>query len=79
MTFSRVSGTLAGFVLSTVLFHAPTARANIVFDFSGDCNFGCAGTPTGVLALADSYAFGAEVTIPDFISFLGPRLRDSTI
>jgi hypothetical protein len=67
--FSRVSGALAAFVLSTVLFHASAARANIVFDFSGDCTSGCTGAAAGVLTLADSYTFGAEVTLPDFISF----------
>jgi PEP-CTERM motif len=69
MTLSRVSGGLAVLVLSTALFHAPTARANIVFDFSGDCNFGCTGTATGALTLADSYTFGTDITVPDFISF----------
>jgi hypothetical protein len=69
MTFSRVSGALAAFVASTALFHASSARANIVFDFSGECTAGCTGTATAVLTLADFYTFGAEVTIPDLISF----------
>jgi hypothetical protein len=69
MTFSRISGALAAFLLSTVLFHASAARANIVFDFSGECASGCTGTATGVLTLADSYMFGANLTVPDFISF----------
>jgi hypothetical protein len=68
MTFSRVCGALAAFVLSTVLFNASAARANIVFDFSGDCTSGCAGTATGVLTLSDSYTFGADITMADFIS-----------
>jgi PEP-CTERM motif len=67
--FSRVSGALAAFVLSTVLFNASAAHANIVFDFSGECASGCTGTATGVLTLADSYTFGANLTVPDFISF----------
>jgi hypothetical protein len=69
MTFSRVSGALAAFVASTALFHASSARANIVFEFSGECTAGCTGTATAVLTLADFYTFGAEITIPDLISF----------
>ena len=80
MTFSRVSGALAALALSTVLFQASAARANIVFDFSGECASGCTGTATGVLTLADSYTFGANLTVPDFISFTyASSDRDFTI
>jgi PEP-CTERM motif len=65
---SRVSGAVAALVLSTAFFHAAPARADIVFAFSGDCASGCTGTATGVLTLADSYTFGADITPADFIS-----------
>jgi hypothetical protein len=65
----RFSGAAAALALSTALFYAAPARANIVFDFSGVCEFGCSGTATGVLTLADSYTFGADITAADFISF----------
>jgi hypothetical protein len=67
--FPRVSGAVAALVLSTALFQAAPARANIVFDFSGVCSLLCSGTVTGVLTLADSYTFGADITDADFISF----------
>jgi PEP-CTERM motif len=54
---------------TTVLFNASAARANIVFDFSGECTSGCTGTATDVLTLADSYTFGTDLTLADFISF----------
>jgi hypothetical protein len=80
MTFSRVSGAFAAVVLSTILLNASAARANIVFDFSGECASGCTGTATGVLTLADSYIFGANLTVPDFISFAyTSSARDFTI
>ena len=66
--FWRASVAVVALVLSAALFHASPARANIVFDFNGDCNFGCTGTATGVLTLADSYTFGADITAADFIS-----------
>jgi hypothetical protein len=67
---SRTTGGAAVFVLAGLLEAAP-ARANIVFDFSGDCSGGylCGGPPTGVLTLADSYTFGTDITSTDFISF----------
>jgi hypothetical protein len=55
MTFSRVSGALAAFVLSMALFHAPTARANIVFDFSA---IATSAARAGALTLADSKRLG---------------------
>jgi hypothetical protein len=53
---------------AAALFMADPARANIVFDFSGVCSIGCSGTATGVLTLANSYTFGADITAADFIS-----------
>jgi hypothetical protein len=51
-------------------FQAATARADVIFDFSGICDLqGCSGMATGVLTLADSYVFGADITAADFISF----------
>jgi hypothetical protein len=54
---------------AAALLMAAPARANIVFDFSGVCNFTCTGTSTGVLTLADAYTFGSNITAADFISF----------
>jgi hypothetical protein len=54
---------------AAALFMAAPARANVVFDFSGVCSDGCSGTATGVLTLADSYTFGADITAADFLSF----------
>jgi PEP-CTERM motif len=42
----------------------------VVFDFSGICELStCSGTATGVLTLADSYVFGADINAGNFISF----------
>jgi hypothetical protein len=68
MAFAGISAGLAALVLSTGLLPTSAARANIVFNFSGDCTTGCTGTATGVLTLADSYAFGADMTLADFVS-----------
>jgi hypothetical protein len=42
----------------------------VVFDGSGICDvLGCTGIATGVLTLADSYVFGADINAGNFISF----------
>ena len=58
-----------------------TARADIVFDFSGTCTSGCTGTATGVLTLTNAFMFGRPgsagpnsnfnpgITTSNFISF----------
>ena len=71
MTFHRAPGAMAAFFLTAALFHPAPSRADVVFDFSGVCTSGCTGTATGVLTLADSYAFGTDILFgwPDFISF----------
>src|ERR1700743_3259548 len=65
---------IAGF---GVLGSGTSARANIVFDFAGVCAINtpgyspqsaCTGTSTGVLTLADTYVFGSNLTLADFIS-----------
>jgi hypothetical protein len=63
------AGRMAALCLTAALLQAAPARADVVFDFSGDCDRGCTGTATGVLTLADSYTFGADITDADFISF----------
>jgi hypothetical protein len=73
MTISRVfprgAAAMAALLLTTAMFSAAPARANIVFDFSGTCKTNCIGTATGVLTLTDSYSFGSEITGANFISF----------
>jgi hypothetical protein len=46
-----------------------TARADIIFDFSGTCTAGCSGTATGVLDLTNAYSFGTPITASTFVSF----------
>jgi hypothetical protein len=42
----------------------------VIFDGSGICDvLGCSGIATGVLTLADSYVFGADINAGNFISF----------
>jgi PEP-CTERM motif-containing protein len=61
---------MAALFLAAGLFNAAPARADVVFDFSGICGeFTCSGTATGVLTLADSYVFGADINAGNFISF----------
>jgi len=48
---------------------AGTARANVIFDFSGTCSVQCSGTATGVLTLTDAYIIGTDIPQADFISF----------
>jgi PEP-CTERM motif len=55
--------------LAGALFHSFPAHADVIFDFNGVCDFGCTGTATGILTLADSYAFGSDITTANFISF----------
>jgi hypothetical protein len=66
---SRATGATAALFLAAATFQAAPARANIVFDFSGVCDSGCSGTATGVLTLDDSYAFGSDLTLTNFVSF----------
>ena len=54
---------------AAALFLASPTHANVVFDFSGACGIGCSGTATGVLTLADTYAFGSDITFANFLSF----------
>jgi hypothetical protein len=54
--------------LPAACFHVGTARADIVFDFTGECQAGCTGNATGVLTLTDDYMTGTEITAADFIS-----------
>jgi hypothetical protein len=59
--------------ISTVSLWPEMASANIVFDFSGICDFeGCptrADTATGVLTLTDGYMYGEDITSATFVSF----------
>jgi hypothetical protein len=50
--FVRAAVVGAVAALSAAFFQAAPARANIVFDFSGDCAGSCSGTATAVLTLA---------------------------
>ena len=64
---AAIAGAVA---LSAAVFQAAPARADVVFDFSGICDQNtCSGTGTGVLTLADSYVFGADINAGNFISF----------
>ena len=65
---SRATGATAALFLAAATFQAAPARANIVFDFSGVCDSGCTGKATGVLTLDDSYAFGSDLTLTNFVS-----------
>jgi hypothetical protein len=49
---------------------AAGARANIVFDWTGTCEFNCTGTPSGVLTLTDAYVFGTAISAADFVSLV---------
>jgi hypothetical protein len=63
---AAIAGAVA---LSAAVFQAAPARADVVFDFSGICDQNtCSGTGTGVLTLADSYVFGADINAGNFIS-----------
>jgi hypothetical protein len=66
---SRATGAMAALFLTAALIQAAPARANIVFDFKGVCDSGCAGTATGVLTLVDSYTFGSDLSLANFLSF----------
>jgi hypothetical protein len=66
---SRATGAMAALLLAAAMFQAAPARANMVFDFSGVCDSGCTGTAAGVLTLADSYKFGSDLTLANFVSF----------
>jgi hypothetical protein len=46
-----------------------SARADVIFDFSGSCANGCVGTATGVLDLTNAYSFGTPITLSTFVSF----------
>jgi hypothetical protein len=67
--FLRAGLATPALFLAAALFQAGPARANIVFDFSGTCLQNCSGTATAVLTLTDSYTFGTDITLADFISF----------
>jgi len=70
MPRSHGFGAIAALFLTAAPFQAAPARADVIFDFSGTCDLqGCSGIATGVLTLADSYVFGADLTAADFISF----------
>jgi hypothetical protein len=55
--------------IATVSLWPESASANVVFDFSGTCDFGCSGTATGVLTLTNAYVYGTDITSTDFVSF----------
>jgi hypothetical protein len=70
MPMSHGFGAIAALFLTAAPFQAAPARADVIFDFSGTCDpQGCSGIATGVLTLADSDVFGADLTAADFISF----------
>jgi hypothetical protein len=74
---AAVAGAVAA--LSAAVFHAAPARADVVFDFSGICDgLTCSETATGVLTLADSYVFGADINAASSVRLfvLGRELRD---
>ena len=48
---------------------APKARAVVIYDWTGACDFGCSGQAAAVLTLADSYTPGSNVDEDDFVSF----------
>ena len=56
--------------VAVTLFCTPSARANVVFDWAGTCDSGCAGTATAVLTLADAYSFGTPIASADFVSLV---------
>ena len=63
-----VLGGLAAAVLAMGLA-APSAKAAVIYDFTGTCGFGCTGQATAVLELADSYTPGEVLRNSDFLSF----------
>jgi PEP-CTERM motif len=65
----RAAHAMAALFLTAASFQAAPAHADVVFDFSGVCSAICTGTATGVLTLANSYAFGTDITAANFISF----------
>jgi PEP-CTERM motif len=70
MPMSRGFGAIAALFLAAAPFQAAPACADVIFDFSGTCDLqGCSGIATGVLTLADSYVFGADIKAAEFISF----------
>jgi len=63
MPMSHGFRAIAALFLTAAPFQAAPARADVIFDFSGTCDpQGCSGIATGVLTLADSYVFGADLT-----------------
>jgi hypothetical protein len=55
-------------LLLTCLAGGTAARANQVYEFTGDCTDQGCGTPVGLLTLTDSYTVGDNIA-PYFISF----------
>jgi hypothetical protein len=63
MTLAAIFAALGALAPST------PSRANIVFDFSGKCDFNCLGAASGALTLTGDYVFGADITAATFVSF----------
>jgi hypothetical protein len=63
--------------IAMTLFCTPSARANVVFDWTGSCDSGCAGTATAVLTLIDAYSFGTPISSANFVS-LAYKSNDMT-
>ena len=57
--------------LATFLFsfaYSSTARALIIYNWTGNCTFGCVGVATSTLTLNDSFMPGVELDNADFVS-----------
>jgi hypothetical protein len=80
MNNAHVLGAIAALFLSVGPFNAAPARADTVFDFTGVCDSGCAGTATGVLTLVAFFDDdNGMVDDATFISFdIRPRVAASS-
>lgn len=69
--FEQVSAALATLALGLGLAAAApsVSNATVVYDFSGQCGFGCSGVATGVLTLTSPFVAGDSITDADFVSF----------
>ena len=64
-----IRSALAAAVLILGWSTIPTARASIIYDWNGECSFGCTGTATAALALHDTYSLGTALAPTHFESF----------
>jgi hypothetical protein len=66
----KLKSLLAALSVAVMPVCAPTARANVVFDWVGPCENICNGTATAVLTLTDAYVFGSLVSSSEFVSLV---------